>query len=380
MMQTYASALAALHLGSGDALRLARRAAEEAPRSADALALEATLLVYSRDPRDVEAAGWAFARLRRLPLELRHHQHAQAIAAALDNDIERAGIYYDQLLLKEPHDTLALWAAQTVDYYLGAAQALAARAERVAALASPSLPGFHFVLASLAFGLQECGDYAAAEDAARRALELEPGDLRAQHALMHVFEMQGRAAEGLAFAPRTNHMRWHHALFHLQLGNARGALEVYDGAMSHDSLADLIDASALLWRLRLADVDVGRRFTELAGRWTPYAEDAFCAFNDMHAMMAFAGAGRRDWAERLLRAQERRIACAAGANYDMTRLVGLPACRALAAFARGEHRTAETLLRALPPVAHRIGGSHAQRDILFLTRAKLHASKQLAAA
>jgi hypothetical protein len=82
----------------------------------------------------------------------------------------------------------------------------------------------------------------------------------------------------------------------------------------------------------------------------------------------------------LLRAQERRIARASGANYDMTRLVGLPACRALAAYARGDPDTAETLLRSLPPVAHRIGGSHAQRDILFLTRARLQAPRQLAAA
>jgi hypothetical protein len=53
----------------------------------------------------------------------------------------------------------------------------------------------------------------------------------------------------------------------------------------------------------------------------------------------------------------------------MTRLVGYPACRALLAFGRGDFRTAEALLRSLPPVAHRIGGSHAQRDVLQLTRA-----------
>jgi hypothetical protein len=46
----------------------------------------------------------------------------------------------------------------------------------------------------------------------------------------------------------------------------------------------------------------------------------------------------------------------------MTRLVGLPASRALAAFGRGDFSGAARLLRALPPVAHRIGGSHAQRD------------------
>jgi len=86
-------------------------------------------------------------------------------------------------------------------------------------------------------------------------------------------------------------------------------------------------------------------------------------------MMAFAGAGHWQDAARLLAAQERRVALRGGANYDMTRLVGLPASRALAAYGRGDYAAAETVLRALPPVAHRIGGSHAQRDILQLTRA-----------
>jgi hypothetical protein len=53
----------------------------------------------------------------------------------------------------------------------------------------------------------------------------------------------------------------------------------------------------------------------------------------------------------------------------MTRLVGLPAGKALAAFARQDYANAETLLRALPLVAHRIGGSQAQRDVLELTAA-----------
>jgi hypothetical protein len=86
-------------------------------------------------------------------------------------------------------------------------------------------------------------------------------------------------------------------------------------------------------------------------------------------MMAFVGANRWDHAERLLAAQARRVERAGGANQDMTRLVGLPASRALAAFGRGDYAAADMLLRGLPPVAHRIGGSHAQRDILPLTRA-----------
>ena len=96
-------------------------------------------------------------------------------------------------------------------------------------------------------------------------------------------------------------------------------------------------------------------------------------------LVAFVAAGRWDCAERLLAAQERRCAQPNGTNRDMTRLVGLPACRALAAFGRGDYAGAERLLRALPPVAHRIGGSHAQRDVLQLTRAAARAMRPLKA-
>ncbi len=52
---------------------------------------------------------------------------------------------------------------------------------------------------------------------------------------------------------------------------------------------------------------------------------------------------------------------------ETTRRVGLPACRALIAFGRGDYTRAISLLARLPALAHRIGGSHAQRDVLHLT-------------
>ena len=42
-------------------------------------------------------------------------------------------------------------------------------------------------------------------------------------------------------------------------------------------------------------------------------------------------------------------------------------CRALVAFGRGDDGLAVSLLAALPPQARRLGGSHAQRDVLPLT-------------
>jgi hypothetical protein len=375
----YERAMAALWLQRGDARALAAAAVAADPDAVAPRLLEAALLVTSRDVRDFEAAGWAYARLRGLAMSERERAHTSALEAAVDGDYERACLVYDRILLGAPTDALALWTAQLMDYYLGNATAMRERSGRVLARWSADLPGYHAVASMHAFALQECGHYGTAEELALRALEIEPRDLRAQHTLLHVYEMVGNAEEGMRWAGRhapqwcgdaavAHHLWWHTALFMTALERPHGALAIYDLRLQQDSLAGLIDASALLWRLRLQGFDVGGRFATLAGRWAGHAEDAYCAFNDLHAMMAFAGAERWDLAQRLLAAQERRLA-RPGANRDMTRLVGYPACRALLAFACGDFRGAEALLRSLPPVAHRIGGSHAQRDVLQLTRA-----------
>ena len=134
-------------------------------------------------------------------------------------------------------------------------------------------------------------------------------------------------------------------------------------------LAELIDAASLLWRLQLSGFDVRDWFSAVAEAWQPHADDGYCSFNDLHAMMAFVAVRRWSAAERVIAALQRRLLRTSGANYEMTRAVGLPAARALLAFGQGQFARAETLLRALPPVAHKLGGSHAQRDILQLTRA-----------
>ena len=380
-LELYEQALEALRLQRGDPLRLAREARREAPEFVAGHQLEAALLAGSRDPREVEAAGWAYARLKGLRHNTREGLHTAALAAGLDGDYARAYGLYDRILAEVPRDALALHVVSLFDYYLGTPAATRGRTARALAGWDASIPGYHGVLATHAFALEECGEYAEAEQVALRAIELEPRDLRAHHALTHVFEMQGRSEEGIrwmgtragywtASGPATTHLWWHLALHHQQLGRAAFALELYDRRIvGGEKLSELIDASALLWRLHLDGHDLGRRFERLAAEWAPHAEDAHCAFNDLHATMAFAGAGRWDLAHRLLAAQIRRVSRAGGMNHDMTRLVGLPACRALLLFARGDYDAAEALLRGLPPVAHRVGGSHAQRDVLQLTRA-----------
>jgi hypothetical protein len=209
---------------------------------------------------------------------------------------------------------------------------------------------------------------------------MNPLDARAHHVLAHVFEMTGRAAEGArwmtahraiwsADSVAATHCWWHLALFQLASRQTDRALALYDErirAGGSAEVSDLIDASALLWRVQLEGGEVGRRACDLADAWAPHIDDRFCSFTDLHAMLAFVAA--RDW--RRAKRLERLLAAAQKLptrHGETTRRLGLPACRALLAFGRGDDALAVSLLATLPPLARRLGGSHAQRDVLHLT-------------
>jgi hypothetical protein len=230
-----------------------------------------------------------------------------------------------------------------------------------------------------AFGLEEMGDYARAEADGRRGVELEPTDGWSQHAVAHVLEMQNRTEDGIAWM-RSNdgwagdsffqvHNWWHLALYHLEAGDIDAALGLFDtqiyGTQSGVVL-DMVDASALLWRLHLRGVDVGDRWAAVADNWTPIATASFYAFNDLHAVMTFVGAGRRHAAEAVLAAQVEAMS-KDGDNARFVREVGHPVCRAIVAFGAGDYRQSVELLRSVRSIAALFGGSHAQRDVLDLT-------------
>ena len=83
-------------------------------------------------------------------------------------------------------------------------------------------------------------------------------------------------------------------------------------------------------------------------------------------MTAFAGAGRGSAAGALLETQAVAME-RTGDNAAFTREVGSAATRAIKAFGDGNFAEAIRLLRPLRSIAHRFGGSHAQRDLLDLT-------------
>jgi len=310
----------------------------------------------------------------------RERGHIAATRAWADGDFHRAGDLYGQVLLDHPRDLLALQVAHQIDFFVGNTALLRDRPARVLPQWDPAIPGYGYVLGMQAFGLEENNMFRRAEDTGRHAVELTPRDPWAIHAVAHVMEMEGRLGDGIRWmTSRVNdwapdnmlavHNWWHLALYHLDYGQSDRTLEIYDQHIRPrpgGPAIELVDATSMLWRLHLRGVGTGDRWRTVADAWEPMCEDGYYAFNDMHAMMAFVGGGRDHAARRLLEMLNRR-ASGTGSNAAMTREVGLPVCAAIRAFADGFHDLAIDLLLPVRSIAHRFGGSNAQRDIITLT-------------
>jgi hypothetical protein len=380
----------------GDPVATVQRAVEASPTLVMGHVLKAYLHLTGTEPAGLPVAATALADARALAANDRERRHIQAIEALVEGRWRAAGAVLEDLSIEYPRDALALQVGHQIDFFTGDSRMLRDRIARALPAWSRSIPGYHAILGMHAFGLEETGEYARAEAQGRASVELEPRDGWGQHAVAHVMEMQGRRRDGIAWM-RANpkawstesflavHNWWHVALFHLGLDEIEEVFTLFDGPIygkSSTVILEMIDASAMLWRLHLRGIHVGNRWEAVAAGWAPIASAGNYAFNDMHAMMAFVGAGRARDAEAVLEAQRAAME-EPGDNATFTREVGHPATLAIKAFGDGGYAEAVRLLRPIRSYAHRFGGSHAQRDVLDLTlieAAKRAGQKALAAA
>jgi len=379
-MDDYEQALREFRCYYGDPVATVARALDDSPGFVMAHVLNAYLHLLGTEPAGLPVARAAAETAHRHAGDDRERAHLAAIAQLIDGEWRAASRVLEDIAIEHPRDALSLQAGHVTDFYLGDSRMLRDRIARALPAWTPDLPGYHNLLAMHAFGLEETGLYERAEAAGRRAVELEPRDSWGQHAVAHVMEMQGRTREGIAWM-RANpdawsrdsffavHNWWHLALFHLELDEIDEVLALVDGPVcgAHSTVVlDLIDASAMLWRLHLRGIDVGDRWNAVADGWAPIAAAGTYAFNDAHAMMAFVGAGRDDDAQTVLASQQRAVR-GAGDNAMFVRDVGSAVTRAIHAFGAGRYGDAVELLRPVRNIAHRFGGSHAQRDLIDLT-------------
>lgn len=311
--------------------------------------------------------------------------HLDAANAWLSGDMRTAGRILRAHTDVNPRDALALAVGHQIDFFCGDAATLRDRVGSALPEWGTDDPHRAQLLGMLAFGLEEAGDYTRAFDVGVEAVETDPRDVWAIHAVTHTNEMRGRFGEGTRFLLEREgdwatgnflnvHNWWHRALFLLESGQPSEALAIYDAWIHNEESAgmamEMLDATALLWRLYLEGADQTSRWQLLADVWAAKPEVPYYAFNDMHAVMSYVGAGRVDNAKKVIDrqiewlndAQHRSIT-----NVGMTRDVGLPVMRSIVDFALGRY---DAVLERLLPIRYRInefGGSHAQRDAVQRT-------------
>jgi tetratricopeptide (TPR) repeat protein len=340
------------------------------------------LMAFRADTLGMARASLAAAR--RCGGTAREKAHEQALAHWIDGDPDRAAGVWEHILHDHPHDMLAFRLAHFLNFWSGRPQAMLASVLSVERHWSEALPGFGSLLACRCFAHEEAGYYLEAENAGREAIRLDPSDLWAAHGVAHVLEMTGRRLEGIAWVESLqsrwdggnnlkHHLWWHQALYYLELGDFRKVLSLYDAGfrnltspltgMAPDLYIDVQNAASMLFRLGRQRVDVGDRWDELADKAEARIGDCQSAFTLPHWMMALAATGRDTAAEAMLSAMRDF----AGGEQPIARLVAeiaLPVTEAVLANGQGRHAAAVALMRPVVGEMYRMGGSHAQQDVL----------------
>ena len=346
----------------------------------------AYLSLMSTEAASVADARDALAGIAGDPgaLAPREQAHLAAAGRWVAGDMAGAGAILADVSLRWPRDLLALFVGHQIDFFTGDAVSLRDRIGRALWAWTPDDPNFGFVQGMYAFGLEECNLYGLSEDMAQGAVATNPDDVWGIHAMVHTYEMQGRIAQGVRSCATAKqnwstgnflkvHNSWHYALYLLQGGDVPGALAIYDRVLHHDGSEDvaleLLDASSLLWRLHLEGEAVGDRWQSLAEAWGRQLTPGYYPFNDVHAAMAFIGAGDLERARELVADLEAVVEKGdrATTGWVMTSRVGLPVCRSLVAFGDGDYAQVLDELWPVRTRLHEFGGSHAQRDAVERT-------------
>jgi tetratricopeptide (TPR) repeat protein len=371
------------------------------PNFALGYAYKAYVGVLGTEPNDAAATKIIFdkylANTNLSALHPREKQHLEAATTLLNGDFHRAGQQLASISRDYPRDILSLSVGHQIDFFTGNTAMLFDRISNALPAWTAQDKYYSNMLGMLSFGLEEAGHYDRAEEVGLEAVERNPKNVWGIHAVSHTYEMQANFSKGMNYLDARlsdwatgnfflNHNWWHYALYTLEAGRYERALQIHDTVLFTQDTSDialqLLDATALCWRLYLEGHDVSERFAKHAELWKRKVEPAFYAFNDMHMVMAFVGAGLEPEAEALIISREQFVSKeqwlakaeslvavhnSVNSNIAMTRDIGLPICKAVLAFGRGEYAKAAAYLYPIRHRLHEFGGSHAQRDVVLQT-------------
>jgi tetratricopeptide (TPR) repeat protein len=232
-------------------------------------------------------------------------------------------------------------------------------------------------LSNYGWAMTENGEVAKGRAITERAFDMRRANAYAAHALLHAMFEGGSVADADALVTQWiggydrsgilyGHIYWHQALGALEVGDASKALSIYEKILQPSvtvapPLNAMSDCASLLWRLSAYGHAVP------ANLWADaeaYAKAQFpkssLPFVEMHMALLAAATYNQAALEERLRVIEQRLGDGKLAAGPVVPQI----CRAMNAFAGEDFRTCVTLLEPVLDDVVRIGGSHAQREII----------------
>ncbi len=343
-----------------------------------AVMFRACLLKLAADPRLNATITQIVEKLKeRKDLNEREVLHREALSLWAGNQMNKAAEVYDTLIRLYPKDMLALRIAHYLHFYGQGGSAMAQSLTAAVRSWQPEEAFFGYLKGMECFALEEMGHYDEAEIAGRAALNINPADIWAAHAVTHIMQMQGRFEEGITLIDSlranwlhvnnfVNHLYWHEALLFIGLKQPDQALRIYDQLLvrpiQDDFYLDVCNAASLLWRLVMLGVPVGERWEQLHEISNSRVVDDELVFATLHYLMAPAALGDQEAMQRGLdsiQAWSNRHDTQA----SVCRNVGLGLAEIICHLNQEEPKAAAKNLLDIQPRIHQIGGSHAQRHL-----------------
>ncbi|WP_063693556.1 tetratricopeptide repeat protein [Bradyrhizobium stylosanthis] len=227
------------------------------------------------------------------------------------------------------------------------------------------------------WAMTENGDVARGRAVTERGFNLRRANAHAAHAVLHAMFEDGSIDEADRLVDDWiptygragilhGHILWHQALGALEHGDAAKALRIYADVLQPSAtqappLNIVTDSASLLWRLAAYGHSVPRAlWAEADSAAQKLFPKSSLPFADVHMALFAAATQNREALAARLAVIEQRLA-----EGKLPAGPVVPAiCRALAAFADEDHAAC---VQALAPVLGevvRIGGSHAQRELI----------------
>ena len=337
------------------------------------------LAAWGRGPEARAAIARAQAAPHPLPREA---SQIDLIATVIQGRTQEAlGKVYEHIRAW-PTDALAASTAMGAYGLLafsGRADHNQARLAFVDGLASHFPENFPWLLANRGWARIELRQTDEGLAMARQALALRPANGHNAHIMMHGLYETNQPQAALDFIGAWlpgypdhgliwGHLQWHGALSEIALGQHDKALQRLQGPITDylprgAPFMGLADIISLPWRLDLLGV-AGVPWAVAQQHVAKYFPNGANPFGELH--LAMLAAARRDRAA--LEASVQRMTASAEAGHEGARVVAGWG-QALQAALDGDDAAARSRFDTCCVEAVRVGGSHAQRDVIELTRA-----------